>query len=53
MLKLKTIKLFDGSVFEKNNIWKHISRKNNDYDKISRFNIYDNNMKFTKKLEKS
>lgn len=52
MLKLKTIQLFDKSVFEKNNIWKQISGKNNDDDKISRFNICDNSIKFTKKLEK-
>ena len=46
------MKLFNMSVFEKNNNSKLVSKSNNSNNKIIKFNIGDNNIKFVKKSRK-
>ena len=53
MLMLKTTRLSDKPVFGKNNSNKSVFNKNNGNNKVDKFGINNNNMEYTKKLEKS
>ena len=51
-MMLKTIGSADKLAFNKNNGSKSVSEQNNSNDKVDRFDVEDNNMKYAKKSKK-